>query len=75
MNENDAQSPTEMLQAALSHLKLALELLDRSDAPGQIGANIDLACHQLEGALQPAGTNGTLDWWLNVADLGAVSTS
>lgn len=39
------------LAQALVQLRSALELLDRATAPGQIGAHIDLAIHQLEAQL------------------------
>ena len=43
----DAQQRDEMLKAALGHLRAALDLLDRADAPAQIGAHVDLAVCQL----------------------------
>jgi hypothetical protein len=41
----------QMLQDALHHFQSGLELLDRAGAPGQIGAHIDLAIHQLCSAM------------------------
>lgn len=41
----------ETLMSALAHLREALALLDRADAPAQIGAHVDLAAHQLLGLL------------------------
>lgn len=38
----------EALAEALGHLRTALELLDRAEAPGQIGAHVDLAICQLQ---------------------------
>ena len=40
-----------MLAEAAEHLRSALELLDSAAAPGQIGAHVDLAAHQLQGEL------------------------
>lgn len=37
-----------MLSEAAELLRSALKLLDLSAAPGQIGAHVDLAAHQLE---------------------------
>lgn len=36
-----------MLRDALDLLQIALDLLDRCEAPAQIGAHVDLAAHQL----------------------------
>ena len=38
----------EALSSALELLFNALALLDEADAPGQIGAHVDLAAHQLQ---------------------------
>lgn len=40
-----------LLRDASDHLRLALKLLDQAAAPAQIGANVDLALHQLGSAL------------------------
>ena len=45
---NDRQ---EILQQALNHLRSALDFLDRGSAPAEIGARVDLACHQLASYL------------------------
>ena len=39
------------LVQALTHLQAAIDLLDRAQAPGQIAAHVDLARHQLSGAI------------------------
>lgn len=39
------------LKLALQHLRSALQILDEADAPGQIGAHLDLAVHQLDDFL------------------------
>ena len=39
------------LKDALRHLQAGLDLLDRVGAPGQIGAHVDLAIHQLRDAV------------------------
>lgn len=45
------------LTSALAHLHEALALLDKAGAPGQIGAHVDLAAHQLQDLLsQPASS-------------------
>jgi len=36
------------LAAAVEHLEIAIELLDRADAPGHFAANADLALQQLK---------------------------
>ena len=36
-----------LLSNALEHLRLALHLLDETDAPAEIGARVDLAIHEL----------------------------
>ena len=43
-----AQSVNRELNLALEHLRKALAQLDQVGAPGQIGAHIDLAVHQLQ---------------------------
>ena len=47
---------TEQLLLALEHLNTALQLLDQIGAPPHIGAHVDLAIHQLEGAFQSDGS-------------------
>lgn len=41
-----------LLSEAAIHLKEALSLLDESDAPGHVGAYVDLAICELEKVLQ-----------------------
>lgn len=41
--------------AALVHMEQALDLLDQCDAPGEIGANLDLAICRLKDALARSG--------------------
>jgi len=41
--------------AALARMEQALELLDECDAPGEIGANLDLAICRLREVLQRRG--------------------
>jgi hypothetical protein len=49
MSAEYALSRDEALGAALAHLQSALEILDRVNAPAQIGAYVDLArCQVLE---------------------------
>lgn len=49
--ENPRLDNAGQLWSALNHLKSALELLDATKAPAQIGAYVDLAINQLEQAL------------------------
>lgn len=48
---NKTETRAGMLNDALRHLRSGLELLDEASAPGQIGANVDLAIHQLTRAI------------------------
>lgn len=41
-------TPAKQWTEALSHLRLALDVLDKSEAPPHIGAHLDLAIAQLE---------------------------
>ena len=41
-----------LLYEAAIHLEAALSLLDKADAPGHVGAYVDLAICQLEKVLQ-----------------------
>ena len=43
------------LMSALSRMQEALRLLDESDAPPQIGAQLDLAVQQLKQAITELG--------------------
>lgn len=45
---DDDNSGIELLAEAAEHLRSAIELLDRTSAPGHIAANVDLARNQLE---------------------------
>ena len=45
---NATDKKAEILNRALQHFQSGLDLLDDAQAPGHIGANIDLAFHQLE---------------------------
>ena len=40
------------LQIAMTHLTKALSLLDEAQAPGDIGAHVDLALHRVRQALR-----------------------
>lgn len=44
-------SEKDLRRLALKHLHLALSALDAADAPAHIGANVDLAIHQLQRIL------------------------
>ena len=44
---------------ALQQMMAALELLDKSDAPPEVGANLDLAIYRLREALRVSGSNST----------------
>ena len=47
----EAKIRRDALGDAATHLRLALDLLDRAGAPAQIGAHVDLAACQLESEL------------------------
>ena len=54
-------SPTELtgpMDEALRLMILALEILDREEAPGDVGAHLDLAIQRLRQALAARGANG-----------------
>jgi hypothetical protein len=46
--------PSEGLQKALLYMEVALELLDKADAPTDIGAHLDLALCRLRETLSEA---------------------
>ena len=48
---SDAIGQQHLLWDALSHLQSGLDLLDRASAPAHIGAQIDLAIHELKSIL------------------------
>ena len=50
----------EMMSDALEQLRSALQLLDRAEAPSEIGARIDLAIHELFLALAGMSARGAL---------------
>jgi hypothetical protein len=47
-----AQSRTQQWNAALQHLQRAIRILDQSEAPAHIGANIDLIICRLRDAIE-----------------------
>lgn len=59
------------LATAREYLSAALELLDVCDAPGQIGANVDLALHQLDAELGAGDGDGSASALVNDANLAA----
>lgn len=42
----------EALEKARSYMEVALELLDQSDAPADIGAHLDLALNRLQAVVE-----------------------
>lgn len=48
---NPSVSSAQQCSDALQQLKLALELLDKAEAPAAIGAHLDLAINRLEAHL------------------------
>ena len=44
-------SPRDDAKAALALLEQALNLIDRFDGPGEVGAHVDLAIHRLRDAI------------------------
>jgi hypothetical protein len=61
----DNSSPTnvERLVCAFNHLRMALASLDAANAPGHIGAHVDLAINQLKDVLpeQAIGPDDQID--------------
>ena len=55
MNDMSTANREEMLVDALAHLRSAIDLLDRADAPAQIAAHADLAAHQLGDVIASPG--------------------
>ena len=51
MTNDIKREKAEMLKDALRHFQCGLDLLDDVSAPGQIGAHVDLAIHQLESVI------------------------
>jgi hypothetical protein len=70
----DGKSAQQMLVDALSHMREAIELLDRAAAPGQIAANVDLAVNQLEEVLLPMSQTLT-QYTASEADCGTIRPS
>ncbi len=52
MNPSVVSKKAKSLQEALVHLEQAIALLDGADAPGQIGAQADLAACQLRRSIE-----------------------
>lgn len=61
MRDRRSTEQHHLMLEALSHLESALELLDRASAPGQIGAHVDLAIHDLSAAVDAVPRSGMLD--------------
>ena len=59
MSPSNDTRETRGLHEALSYLERALRLLDQADAPGEIGAKIDHAIHQLRDALGTSAVSNT----------------
>ena len=53
-NEN-ARGNCDKMSLALRHLNEALRLLDESDAPPEVGAQLDLAIHRLRAVIERFG--------------------
>jgi hypothetical protein len=65
MAEDGVSAKREMLSEALRAMQSALDLLDRANAPAQIGARLDHAICELQSAMtggesadRPAAANG-----------------
>lgn len=61
MRDRRSTEQHNLMLEALSHLEGALVLLDRAAAPGQIGAHVDLAIHDLSAVVDAAPRVGLLD--------------
>lgn len=51
MKGKDETVARDLLRDAGNHLRSALALLDRAEAPAHVGAHVDFAIHQLEHAI------------------------
>ena len=58
--ENNAEQ-FQQWHLALQKLQAAIDILDRWQAPPHIAAHVDLAVHQLQGALKESLWSGQLD--------------
>lgn len=47
-----ASTNSDKWSLALGHLNEALKLLDESDAPPEVGAELDMAIHRLKSAIE-----------------------
>lgn len=61
MRDRRSTEQHNLMLEALSHLESALELLDRSAAPGQIGAHVDLAIHDLSAVVDAVPRTASFD--------------
>lgn len=61
MCAEQASDGESLLVEALKHLRAAIVLLDRAQAPAQIAAHVDLATHQLSDAFGRDPIVTTLD--------------
>lgn len=61
MRDRRSTEQHHLMLEALSHLESALEILDRAAAPGQIGAHVDLAIHDLSASVDAVPRPGSLD--------------
>jgi hypothetical protein len=57
MGDNASMTLKQNGPAALARMEQALELLDACDAPGEVGANLDLAICRLRELLQRRGAS------------------
>ena len=57
--DDPAATRVETLRAALEHLRCAIDLLDRTDAPAQLAAYADLAAQQLDEVLERSAEGGS----------------
>lgn len=51
MSGTNAEQRHDLMSEALAQLRVALEMLDRAEAPAQIGARVDQAIHELRALL------------------------
>jgi len=56
----EATSPAELMTEALELLVRALNLLDEAEAPGDIGAHLDLARERLSRTLEVSRVSGMI---------------
>lgn len=58
-------TPATQWAEALSHMRIALDVLDKSEAPPHIGAHLDLAIARLEEQVAQVASSPAIDRKVN----------